>query len=214
MKRSVVLMSIIILFFVIIIMIINSSTTYGYELDFSNYTLFYKENTNELKDDLKKYISSIDDILISNSKFEYSNILIDNYDFLTYFALDHVLENYEYYKNEIIELDKHSYLTKDGLIKETNKYINIDVIYKITSKYFNVNYYQIINKDVNIIDNYISLINYSDIYFDLVIQDIFVEINNDYINVIVNYENNNKYKYVFVKKNNILYLFNLEVIYE
>ena len=54
MKRSIIFVCIILLLSIITIISINSSTTYGYEIESNNYTLFYKEDNSELKNDIEK----------------------------------------------------------------------------------------------------------------------------------------------------------------
>lgn len=63
------------IFITILILIINNSYAYQYDDLIHNYTLFYKEDKEELTSDIKEYISQIDDILIPNSNFELSNTL-------------------------------------------------------------------------------------------------------------------------------------------
>lgn len=207
---------IVLLFALLIIIIINlnNSFTYGYQYEMDNTMLFYKDDEVELEKDIKKYLSNIDDILVPNAIFEDSNVLIENYKFLTYFALDYILEHYEYYNDKIIILDSFDYITKEGINEKTDKYIDLEELYKITNKFFNISYYQVVNDDINIINNKISLINYTDRYFKLEIEDIDIEVNNNLIIANVIYTNNNKYKYIFTNNNNILTINNIEVIYE
>ena len=70
-------------------------SSYAYSYDIDNLVLFYKEDYKELGSDIKKYISNIDDYIIPNSRYLYGDMLVDNYDFLVYFASDYVINNRE-----------------------------------------------------------------------------------------------------------------------
>ena len=99
--------------------------TYSYSYDIVKTNLFYNEDKNQLKEDLQVYIDFVDDYIIPNSSYEMSCYLNENYDFLVYFAMDYILDNYEYYSEKII-------------YKGNNKYISIEEVYNITDKYFGV----------------------------------------------------------------------------
>ena len=75
----------IIIIALIVTYIMNNSLAYDYQI--TNYTLFNKDNLEELKNDIKIYIDDIDDYLIPNTSYLYSDILTENYDFITNFAL-------------------------------------------------------------------------------------------------------------------------------
>jgi len=190
--------------------IFNTSFAYQYEKD--NSVLFYKSDYEELKNDIEKYLNDIDNILIPNSSFLYSDKLVDNYDFLVNFAIGYVLKNKEYYENEIKSLDNCIYMNKDGNEEITNNYIDINIIYDITDFYFGVKDFIIINDNVCLNNNYISLSNYTNEDFSLGISEVLVSSNGDYINAIINYGEFNRYKYVFYKNNNVLKLNNIEVL--
>lgn len=194
---------------ILIFFIINK--TYAYEYTTDNTNLIYKENEEELEEDIKIYLNKIDNILIPNTVYTNSNILIENYEFLTYFAIDYILSNYEVYKDKITTLENFSYTTKYGEDVIINEYIKVEEIYKITKKYFNIDYYYITNKDVAIINDYISLTNYNDNIFKLEINDVEIIENIDKIKVEVNYENNTNYIYTFINTNNNLTIENIEV---
>ena len=68
-----------------------TNNTYAYQYNVDNYTLFYKNNKDELESDIKKYIDDIDDLLIANSSYELSNNLSENYIFLVNFAMDYII---------------------------------------------------------------------------------------------------------------------------
>lgn len=70
-------------------------SSYAYSYGTNNMVLFYKDDLFELENDIKKYISNIDDYIIPNSRYLYDDMLVDNYDFLVYFASDYVINNRE-----------------------------------------------------------------------------------------------------------------------
>ena len=70
-------------------------SSYAYSYGTNNMVLFYKDDLFELENDIKKYISNIDDYIIPNSRYLYGDMLVDNYDFLVYFASDYVINNRE-----------------------------------------------------------------------------------------------------------------------
>lgn len=102
--------------------------TYAYSYDIENGILFYKEDSDELENDINKYIGYIDDYIIANSSYEMSDYLDENYDFLVNFANDYVINNREYYSE---------YLYDDN--------IRLSTIYKITDKYFGIRDFYIDN---------------------------------------------------------------------
>ena len=200
---------IIIIISLIIIYIANNSFAYEYQT--TNYTLFYKENGEELKENIKTYIGDIDDYLIPNSSYLHSDILTENYDFITNFAIDYIISNREIYTDKIIDSVVFTYKDSDNQTHETSKYIDISEIYKITDKYFGISDYYIINNNVNIIDNYVSLSDYTDRLFRAKIKDLSIDKINNMIVAEVNYDNGDKYKYTFRILDNVLKIYNIEV---
>lgn len=186
--------------------------TYAYQYKFNNYTLFYKDNKDELEKNIKKYIDDIDDLLIANSSYELSDNLSENYMFLVNFAIDYIIDNYENYKKKIIKLDKYRYIDRELNEKVVDDYVDIEEIYNITFKYFGVKDFQIINDNVNIIDNYISLTDYTEKRFKLKISSISISYDNNKVLANVLYDNNYKYLYIFNNYNNVLKISNVEVI--
>ncbi len=187
-----------------------TSSSFAYQYNVSNYNLFYKDDTSVLSNDIEHYIALIDDYLIPNSSYNYSEILTENYDFLTNFALDYIVNNKEAFSDKIVYLDKHTYYDKYGSVKETDEYININEIYKITSKYFGIRDYKIIGSNINIINNYVSLNDNGNGLFKGIIKDTKVVDNNDSVIAYVKYDNDNKFKYTFKNINNELKLYNIE----
>lgn len=190
--------------------LLNTSFAYFYDID--NSVLFYKENNEELEEDIKVYLSYIDDYLITNSSYLYGDKLSDNYDFLVNFALDFVLNNREYYEEYIIERSNCDYINKYGISNSTNSYVELEEIYKLTDKYFGIRDFSVINDNVCIDNSYISLSDYDDKSFDYEISNVVVNINNSDIIALVDYENGNSFLYSFYNDHNVLKLVNVEVI--
>ena len=213
MKKYIYLLGCCILSIIIICLIyFVTDNTYAYQYNVDNYTLFYKNNKDELESDIKKYIDDIDDLLIANSSYELSDNLSENYIFLVNFAMDYIINNYEVYKEKIIKLDKYEYVDRDLNEKIVDDYIDIEEIYNITFKYFGIKNFQIINDNVNIIDNYISLTDYTERRFKLKISSISISYDNNKVLANVLYDNDCKYLYTFNNYNNVLKINNIEVL--
>lgn len=213
MKKYIYLLGCCILSIIIICLIyFVTDNTYAYQYNVDNYTLFYKNNKDELESDIKKYIDDIDDLLIANSSYELSDNLSENYIFLVNFAMDYIINNYEVYKEKIIKLDKYEYVDRDLNEKIVDDYIDIEEIYNITFKYFGIKNFQIINDNVNIIDNYISLTDYTERRFKLKISSISISYDNNKVLVNVLYDNDCKYLYTFNNHNNVLKINNIEIL--
>lgn len=189
---------------------IQDSFAYSYEVESG--ILFFDNDTEVLQKNIKKYLRNVDDLLIVNSSFEMSDVLVENYNFLTYFAFDYILNNYEFYSDKIIELDSYSYVDRYYNEKSTNKYISIEEIYEITDKYFGIRDYAFTDDNINVIGNNISLLEYANDDFSLIIDNVKVEVMNDLILAYVYYEGNYCYLYTFINKNEVLKIKNIEVI--
>ena len=158
----------------------KTSYTYSYKKD-----LTYTNDKEIMTKELINYINNIDNILIPTTSYNYSNILIENYDFLVRYAVNYVIANKDKYVSNIIKIDN-------------DEYINRDTIYEITDKYFNI-------RDFYIEEDRI-LLEETNMKFRLKIENI------DYIKVNVLYENNVKYVYVFTyDEEDHMYLYNIEV---
>lgn len=190
--------------------IFNTSFAYTYNLEES--TLFYEEDTERLEEKIKIYLNDIDDLLIVNSSFDLSDTLSYNYDFLVYFAIDYILKYKENFQDKIVTLQNYSYTTIEGYEEENNQYIPLEEIYKITDKYFGIKNFEIINDNVKIVNNYISLTDYTTSIFSLKINDISVQIKENQVLATVNYEMNTTYLYTFENQNNVLKIKNIEVL--
>ena len=186
--------------------------TFAYSYDIDNSLLFYKNNRDELESDIKKYISSVDDYIVPNSSFLMCDYLDCNYDFLVYFAMDYVTGNYEYYIDRVISGNSYSYLDRDMNQDTTNLYVLKSDLYNITDKYFGVRDFYIINDNVKLEDDYVSLIDYTSRRFDLSIIDVDVVSNDFDVSASVLYENDVKYLYTFKNIDGVLKIKNIEVL--
>jgi len=169
------------------------------------------DNEEEFRDELIDYIDIIDDSLISNSTFNISSKLNENYDFLTKFAISFILDNSEYY--DIVMGEEYVYYDDYGNEYKTNKYIDVDKIYEITNSVFGVEYYHILNKYLEINNDMLPLLILEEREFNSKIDSI-LEINkyDNYIDVIVRYENNNlDYVYKLEYIGNRLYISDLSI---
>lgn len=188
------------------------STSFAYSYDIDKSVLFYKDDYKELENDIRIYVDGIDDLIIPNSSYLYSDKLVDNYDFLVHFALDYVLNNKEYYSSKIEVMDSCLYVDKFGIEKNTSNYIGLDIIYEITEFYFGVKDFAVINDSVCMVDDYVSLSDFADNNFNFNIVDVEVSSNNDEIKAMVSYDGSNRYLYSFINDNNVLKIKNVEVV--
>lgn len=188
--------------------------TYAYDYSNYDYTLFYKEDKEELTSDIKKYIDDIDYIIYNNSDYSIYDNLSDNYNFMVNFAIDYIIMHKDNYVDRIKVLEDYSYTDVHYNNKITNEYIDIDTIYNITNKYFSVRDFIILNDNVNIIDNYISLSGTSNKKIDLEIENIDITENDNIVKAFITYKYNSdvKYIYIFTIKDNVLKLYNAEVL--
>lgn len=155
--------------------------------------LMYVEDKEIILKELNNYIDSIDNILIPTTSYTYSNILTENYDFLVRYAVNYIIDNKDFYKDNIIK-------------KENKEYIPKECIYEVTNKYFNITNFYI--EEENVLLEKVNKI------FKLKINNIKYE-KDDYIKVNVLYENGVEYLYVFTyNQDNYMYLYNVEVQYE
>ena len=171
-----------------------------------------KYDTDNFENKIYDYIDMIDDEVIPMSSYAMSDILSDNYDFLTVFAIDFILKHAESYSDEITILDSYTY--NDGYrMYTTNKYVSKNVIYKITEDVFNKRDYLIINDYLKLTNDMVPLLLINDDNFEMKIDKIIsvLESGNNYI-VKVKYEDMDLiYKYIFQKVDDRLILKNLEI---
>ncbi len=214
MVKSKQLIALIVVLFLIVVGILISKNTFSYQYNERDSVLFYTDDYNVLKNNIKLYLESVDDYLIPNSSFSYSNVLTMNYDFLTNYALDYIINNKDLYSDRIIKLDEYHYHNIYFEDLKTNEYVPVELIYEITDRYFGIKYYNIINDNVNIINDNVSLSDYTPDLFQSSIIDINLSENGDVLDVISTYDSHDKYKYSFKKVYNVLKIYNIEVLYE
>lgn len=211
-KSSNIILFSFILLTIITMIIIISKDSMAYEYNENDINLFYKEDKEELAKDIKLYIENIDDIILPNSSFNYSDKLNENFDFLVYFALEYIIENHDIYNSDIVKKEKYEYTNLDYETKQTNEYINIDTLYKITNKYFGVKDFIILNNDVKITDKYISIIEHTKNKFTSEIKNVEVKSTDKKVIADITYDNKSIYKYTFTVISNCLKIENIEVL--
>lgn len=200
---------IIIFILVISITFIIKRTLGTSELTQINTAFIYDEKN--LKENLTSYIDLIDDSIIPQSSYIYSNTLSENYDFLVNFAIAHILKYREYYSDIIITGKNYQYI-KNGITYVTNEYVKKEDIYKITNDVFGKEYYYIINEQLKD-DNLIMLLLLDDKEFKMKIDKItnIIKIGNLY-EVYVKYQDVDfDYIYLFSKEQDRLILKDLSI---
>lgn len=180
------------------------------ELTVINTELIINEES-DMKEELISYIDLIDNSLITQSSYTYSNTLSENYDFLVNFAISFILKNKEYYKDNIINGETYKYIKEDN-IYETDEYVSKDKIYEITNDVFGESYFYIINEQFKD-SELIPLLLLEDKSFSMKIEDILNIIKkDDNYEVYVKYKDNDIiYKYAFKKIANKLVIKNLSI---
>ena len=193
-------------------LIIYSNKSYAY-IDNYDYTLFYKEDNNELSNNIKVYLNDIDYLIYNNSDYTTYNTLSDNYEFMVNFALDYISVNKDKYKDNILIKDNYNYIDRYNNRLSTNEYISINTIYDITYKYFGKKDFIILNNNVNIIDNYISLSSNKFINPNLEINKISISKENNKVIAKIKYSNDNNttYNFIFDNIDGLLKITNVEV---
>lgn len=190
--------------------VINSTFAYPYNLDEA--VLFYEDDYRLMEENIGKYLKNIDDLLIVNSSFELSDILVENYDFLVYFAMDYIFLHYESYQDKIISGEDYYYTTRELEVKSTNQYISLEEIYVITDRYFGVRDFSLVNVNIKVVNDYVTLIDYTELSFSLELESVQVEVIDDIVYAKVYYENDVCYLYAFSNENYVLKLMNIEVV--
>jgi len=163
------------------------------------------------KEEVYRFIDLIDDSLIPTASFNMSDKLNDNYDFLTIFAINFILNNEEYYKNDIVYGESYVY-SNDVNIK-TNKYINIDKLYDVTYNILGKKDYYIVNNYLKVENDFIPLLLVDSYPFIMEIDNVddVVKFSNNY-EVLVKYKDMDMtYKYIFEKNDNGYYISNIVV---
>ena len=208
-EKKIIIISISILLGIIIFILIKNNS---YAVD-ENIINIKKEkiiyNEEKLNEDITNIVNDISSIIIPNASYEDSDILTENYDFLTIFAINYILRNKEYYNSKIIN-DKEYQYEYYNYKYTTFEYIDINEIYNITDIFFGKKYYYITNDYLKVEDNKIPLLLIKDKNIDLEIEKIKLEKNNNYINSYVKYKNNDLiYNFIFKNKDNYLVLYNI-----
>ena len=202
--RNIVLLTVISL---ITISLLNNSYALNEEEinNISKLDIMLEQNDNA---SIYDYIDLIDDSLIPTATFNMSNKLNENYDFLTIFAINFILNNEEYYKDKI--LIGNEYIYNDYT---TNKYIDIKEIYDITSNILGKRDYYIISDYLNVENDLIPLLLIRDYSFNMEIEEI-INVNSveNALEVLVKYKNIDLiYKYVLEKQEDKYIISNIEV---
>lgn len=175
-------------------------------------TLEYDENEVILNNNIYNFIDLVDDYLIPTATFNMSDKLNENYDFITIFAINFILNNEEYYKNSIILGEEYIY--DDGYnTYKTNKYVDVNVLYDITYNILGKKNYYIINDYLNTENNLVPLLLIDSYDFSMNLKELVsIEKNNSKYIVSVKYDNMDLiYKYTFEIMDNMLIISNLEV---
>jgi len=123
-----------------------------------NLDLEYTTDKNKLMNDIHKFIDTIDDTLIPIYEYVEEINLNDNYQLLTRFSLNFILNNQKYYKKDIINGDSYQGIDIYGNKYTTNKYVSLNLIYNITYSIFNRRYYHITNQELTIENSLVPLI--------------------------------------------------------
>ena len=186
-------------FMLIVLFNMISNSSFAYEYKNEKYTLFYKDNMKELSNDISIFLDEIDNYILPNATYMYSNVLTENYDFLCNFAISYIINNREIFNNEIKKEDNNFYVEKD-------------LIYDITNKYFGIKDFQFINRNQLNKDGLILLEEYNGVLFNNKIVSVNAYKMYQYVNADVSYENGDNYRYIFKNNDGILKLYDVEVL--
>jgi len=164
------------------------------------------------EEDICRFIDLVDDSLIPTATFNMSDKLNDNYDFLTIFAINFILNNEEYYKDNIVVGKEYTYNTEYSEYT-TNKYIDVKILYDITYNILGKKNYYIVNDYLTRENNLIPLLLIEDYSFFMEIEKIIdiIKFSNNY-EILIKYKDIDlTYKYIFEKIDNNYIISNLEV---
>lgn len=186
-------------FMLIVLFNMISNSSFAYEYKNEKYTLFYKDNMNELSNDISIFLDEIDNYILPNATYMYSNVLTENYDFLCNFAISYIINNREIFNDEI-------------KMEDNNLYVKKDLIYDITNKYFGIKDFQFINRNQLNKDGLILLEEYNGVLFNNKIVSVNAYKMYQYVNADVSYENGDNYRYIFKNNDGILKLYDVEVL--
>lgn len=152
--------------------------------------LRYNSDKEILNSDIFNFIDLVDNSLFAMSSYNMSSKLKDNYDFLTVFAISFILNNEDYYKDNIVLGDEYVYEDVTSSEYRTNKYISVDILYDVTNNVFGKSNYMIMNDYLTISNGMVPLLLIKDNNNFMEIDEIMdiVKFSNRY-NVYVKYKN-------------------------
>lgn len=159
MKNKFVVGSLVLVIIVFLFVSIFRGSYANEEMDTIKLDLFYNTNEEIFKDEIKNFIDLIDENIIVNSSFNLSDVLNENYDFLTRFVISFVLDNQEYF--DIVYGNNYIYEDEYGRRFTTNKYISVDTLYDITNKIFGVEYYYVLDRNL-VVNEMVVLVDFPD----------------------------------------------------
>ena len=211
MKKIIIAVSLLILSILSFLLINNTFAIEENNPAINPYFIYYQDNSNKLNRDLTTYIETLDDILIPISSFDFSPILVENYNFLVDFAIRYIADHQKYYQDKITIYNDHSF-TYNGI--STNKYIDLALIYEITDIFFAKRDFYIINNNVENYQNKISLLVKRSTTFKAKINQIKdLTLKDDLLSLKVYYDDNSTYKYYFkILTDKRLVIYNVELV--
>ena len=195
---------------VLIYDILRFSYAYSYDDD-KLHKLFYSSDINYLNDNILKYVFDVDDIIMVTATYEDSDVLIQNYSFLTDFAIEYIFQHSDLFLDDIIVGEDYEYYNLNGEKKVTNQYVKSDAIYFVTEWFFGIKDYYI-DEDSFVYDSLIPLTNKYVYKFDYSIKSVSSVVSGDYVKSNIIYDNDFKCCYTFYVKNSVLKIQNVEVI--
>lgn len=208
-KKNILIFIGVILTFSIIAVVLLKNNSYAIDEEIINKTIKTIYNEDTLDKDIYTIVDNISSSLIPNTMYNNSNVLTENYDFLTIFAIDYIIKNEELYKDKIITSKDYTYKYYD-IAYTTNKYITKDEIYNITDIYFNKKYYYITNEYLNVTNDYVPLLLLKNTNVEFIIDNINIEKENNIITAKVKYQDNPIiYNFIFNIEDNYIYLYNV-----
>ena len=159
MKNKFVVGSLVLVIIVFLFVSIFRGSYANEEMDTIKLDLFYNSNEEIFKDEIESFIDLVDENIIVNSSFNLSDVLNENYDFLTRFVISFVLDNQKYF--DIVYGDTYIYEDEYGGKYTTDKYISVDTLYDITNKIFGVEYYYILDRNL-VVNEMLALVDLPD----------------------------------------------------
>ena len=96
----------------------NLNKTLAHTYTIKNTTLFYEEDKTKLAENIKLYLEDIDDLLIPNTSFNYSEILTNNYENRIYNLQEQIYE----WENKYNDLETEKNAEIEKLKEEIERY--------------------------------------------------------------------------------------------